>query len=92
MDGDKMKILLFVLFIILPNLLYAAAKDARISDKDGDVLEVASDGTIVISTTNVPGSAQFIGALDRRICDNQGDCLVINADGSANATLGAPDN
>lgn len=42
----KKFLLSLVLLLLIPSLVFGAAKDRRISDNDGDVLNINSDGTI----------------------------------------------
>ncbi len=90
--GENMKIIaLFIMIMTVPiaTTVYAAAKDIRISDNDGDVLDISSTGTVVFSFTNDTSSGTT-GAHDRRISDNDGEVLNINSDGSINITFNRP--
>jgi hypothetical protein len=79
-----------ILFLLLTSNVFAAANDARISDKDGDVLSINSDGTANITTTNTLGSGTAFGALDKRVSDNDGHSLTVNSDGTVTAVVGSP--
>lgn len=79
---------IFILFFFC-TCAFAAAKDMRISDGDGHVLDIDSSGNLQISTTN-GAIVKTSGAKDRRISDNDGHVLKINSDGTVTINFGSP--
>lgn len=80
-----MRILFLLLFLISSNA-YAISTDTRISDNDGDVLDITSAGLLQINTVNTSGTPTT-GASDTiRISDNDGDIIAILSTGELTAT------
>ncbi len=83
--------IIFITFFIFLNSYNAfATPDIRISDNDGDILDIGSDGTVQTSDTNDGMDSTLLGSADIRISDNDGDILDINPDGSVTVVAGAP--
>lgn len=76
---------LMLAIVMISSNVFAAAKDARISDSSGHVLDLTGN-QVTISQTN-EGCPSVGGANDRRISDNDGDVLSINSDCSVNITI-----
>ncbi len=83
-----MRLLIIILSLLITTSSYAAPKDIRISDADGDVLDINTNGTLPTSSTIDATGTLKPGAKDIRICDSDGDCLDINPDGSVTTTNG----
>lgn len=65
----------------MTSICFADAIDIRITDGDGDVLDISSSGELNVSTTD-DGTQASGGSIDIRISDNNGDVLDINSDGT----------
>ena len=83
-----MKEVLLIIFILSTRMAFAESTDIRISDRDGHVLGITSDGKFQISGTNEGQGTSLPGAQDIRVCDDDGDCLNINSNGSITITNG----
>ena len=77
--------IILLLLLFFPITAHAAARDIRISDGDGHVLQLDSNGKPTFSTVN-EGCAASGGAKDMRISDNDGDVLKVNSDCSITIT------
>lgn len=77
-----MKTLIFLFLLV--STVHAAAIDIRLSDNDGDVVDISEDGELQTSSTNTVSADSATKAPDKRISDDDGDVLDINSDGSIN--------
>lgn len=77
-------ILLFIpCLVFAPHPGFTQAHDIRISDEQGDVLDIASDGTIpLLASDGNTTKTVAAGANDVRISDADGDVLAINSNGT----------
>ena len=82
------KWLILIVLTIIPIFSYAEAPDIRISDNDGQVLDVTTAKKLTATTTAPTASTEPYASQAPviRITDNDGDILEINADGSINVT------
>jgi len=83
-----MKRVFLILFatLLVPLLAFAAAPDRRISDGDGDVADITSDGKLQLSFSD-DGTQASGGAEDMRVSDSDGTVADISSTGTLQISL-----
>lgn len=80
-----MKLLIAVISIFIAAPVYAQAHDMRISDGNGYVLTINTDGSLPIKAGTPTYTAG--GSKDKRISDSSGNVLGVNADHTVTVTF-----